>query len=187
MIWQTSLTNLNFRIWPILPHKKHFTAYHGKVQVSCENRGKRLRFWIIFKTNCENLKLNLIKGVNTSKLWYSMVDEGQNPKSSFVGEVFSINIGVLSSRYFKHEIDIHINAIPTPNEKILPHNLETALYDPTPIWKCVPAQPNVPMAPAFAGLVHPGGSLLDGEDGHGHGHASLWKSQSFKITKEDIN
>ena len=43
----------------------------------------------------------------------------QNPKFSFVGEVFSINIGVLSSRYFKHEIDIHINAIPTPNENIL--------------------------------------------------------------------
>ena len=78
-----------------------------------------------------------------------------------------------------------------------PYNMETTLYDPKPIWKCVPVQPDVPMAPAFAGLVHPSGSLLDGEDdqghghglglGHGHGHASLWKSQSFKITKEDIN
>ena len=48
--------------------QNNFTAYHGKVQVSFGNRGKRLRFRIIFQTNCENLKLNLIKGVNTSKL-----------------------------------------------------------------------------------------------------------------------
>ena len=42
--------------------------------------------------------------------------------------------------------------------------MEATLSDQNPTWKGVSVQPNVPMAPAFAGLVHPGGSLLDGED-----------------------